>query len=810
MKTFLRFLLHNKLYTSVNVLGLTLSLTFVIVLASFTDSLLSDRQHERSADLYVSDMTSDPFFQYDAMMATARQMPEIEKIAVFGNEHFDIYIGKASEAAKKSVKMETVDSVFFQIYKVDVVAGDPQQAITSGQGCVLTRSLATALFGEGNPIGQTLRLDNAWDNTEKSADLTVMAVVEDLRKTVISHDVHAFVPLDVRRQIDGEDWSSRWSKAITAEMLYYMVRCNSSVRHDRDAFNQRAAKTYRSFMVDSSSYDKDNKLQFIPLRERMFTDSKYELGVFERGDKGKMTIFFSAAMAILLFAMINYVNLTVAQTSFRAKEMSLRRLYGTGRWQTSRRLFGESLVLISLSALMALALSFAVETKASELLGSTVRISDSITIANVLIAIAFIAIIALIAAIVPASILSRYKPIDVVHGTFRYKSKQLFGKVFIALQCAISIVLVCSALTIWRQTRHMIAAPLGYDYTNLVSTNINGLRWGLNDDDYKNGNPSQKMLTLREELRRLPAVKAVSLSSASMSGNDFLGNIIGDVADKNICQMMEVDSAWFDVMGIKLLADFHTRSDMARYLNEEAADLLHLKREEQNFVFSTNNADMVTRCDLAGIFANFHCGSISIPIRPMSIGIVDFDRPTARNNSIAGAINVRTTAQTAEILGQIKAKCEKLGFSTDAIKFFSDNIHDQFDEERKLAQLVMSFMVIAIVISMLGSFAMATFFVRQRRKDIAVRKVLGSSSSEVTSYVLRQYMLPIVVGVVAAVPLSWRIMEHWLSQYSYRVGFGLWPVAAASLMVIGLALISALAGSASIARSNPARWINKE
>lgn len=810
MKTFFRFLIRNKLYTLVNVFGLTLSLVFVIVLAAFTDSLLTDRQHKRSSDLYISDMTKSPFFQYDAMMTTVRQMPEIEKVAPFGNYYFKIFKGRADKAATEETQMLTVDSVFFQLYHVDVVAGDAEQAIKSGTGCVLTESLATTLFGDKNPIGQPLHLVSSWHDTGTSFDVTVMAVVKDLKRTALSNASQGFVPMQVRRELDGEDYLSRWGQTIMSEMLFYMVRCNPSVRHSLDDFNARAAKIYNSVMTNKENAEKDNFLTFVPIKNRIFAESQYEVGAFEHGDKGKMTIFFTAAMAILLFAIINYVNLTVAQTSFRAKEMSLRRLFGTGRWQTSKKLFGESLTLISISALIALGLSFLVEGKASELLGSTVKIADSLTLQNILIAVAFIIIIAIVSAIVPASILSRYKPIDVVHGTFRYKSKQLFGKIFIALQCAISIVLVTASLTIWRQTRYMIAAPLGYDYTNLISANLNGIRMGMTEDDLKEGNPSQAMLTLREELRRLPSIKAISLSSSSISGQDFSGSAIGDITDRNICHIICADSSWFSVMGIKLLADYHTNSDIACYLNENAMKVLHLKREPQNFIFATNGADLIKHNDLAGVFTDFHCGAITRPIMPTALLITDFDHPHGNNIAAAGSINIRTTAQTAEILEQIKKTCEKIGFDTDKIEFFSDHIYDQFEEQRTLGQLVVCFMVIAIIISMLGSLAMATFFVRQRRKDIAVRKVLGSSSSEVTRYVLRQYMLPIVIGTAVAIPLSWRIMEQWLSQYSYRVGFGWWPAVAASVVVVGLALVSAMAGTESVARSNPAKWINKE
>lgn len=810
MKTFFRFLFRNKLYTTVNVMGLTLALMFVIVLASFTDSLLTDRQHERASDLYVADMTKAPFFQYDAMMATARQMPEIEKITVFGNYYFNVFKGKSDKAVMEGDDFMTVDTLFFQLYNVDVIAGDPKQAIKSGSGCVITRQTATTLFGDSNPIGQPLRFTSSWHDNGSSVVLTVMAVIDDLKKTVLTHETKGFVPMSVRRQLEDDNYLSRWSNSIMSEMLFYMVRCNSSVRHDLDNFNARLDKTYKSLIVNSENQEKDNHLVFTPIKDRIFYASTYEVGMFERGDKGKMTIFFTAAMAILLFAIINYVNLTVAQTSFRAKEMSLRRLYGTSREQTVRRLFMESLLLISLSALIALGLAFAVEDKASVLLGSTVDVRYSLSLKNILIAAAFIIVMSTVAAVVPASILSRYKPIDVVHGTFRYKSKQLFGKIFIALQCCISIVLVVASLTIWRQTHHMIAAPLGYDYRNFISVMLNGMNMQLTSDDYKAGNPSQPMITLREELRRLPSVEAISLSSAPLNGEGFMGNVIGNMEDRNICQMIEVDSAWFGVTGIKLLADYHLNSDNAQILNEEAADYLHLKREPQNFVFCTDNSSFEMRYDLGGILSNYHCGAISTPIRPVALKIVDFDHPTPQNHAMAGSINIRTKDQSAQTLEQIRQVCHKLGLESDQLKFFSDSINDHFEEENNLAQLVMSFMVIAIVISMLGSLAMATFFVRQRRKDIAVRKVLGSSSSEVSRYVLRQYMLPIVVGVVVAVPLSWRIMEQWLDGYSYRVAFGWWPVAVASIIVIGLALVSALAGTVSVARSNPAKWINKE
>ena len=381
--------------------------------------------------------------------------------------------------------------------------------------------------------------------------------------------------------------------------------------------------------------------------------------------------------------------------------------------------------------------------------------------------------------------LSSMKPIEAVKGAFRRKSNMIFGKIFIVIQNVSTIVMIACAITMYLQVKHLITAPLGYDFEGIINIPY------LYSRDRNIGG-----LLLREELMKLPCVEKVSFSCGEPHGRG--NNNTYSYEGKTLSfQIFLCDSVFTDLLGIKLKKDNRLATPYKNYINRQALNELGLNEDAKDFFYAE---EMIP---LAGIIEDVKIGNVLTDQHPLRIQIA---KPF--ENFIPWNVLIKINGDEQQALTDIKKVYEKI-YSKEAadatfeIPFLRQQIEDDFEKQKALSIILTIFALIAIMISMLGLMAMSTFYVRQRATDIAVHKVMGGRSMEVLTKLVRTFMLYVLIAAALSIPIIYYVMNDWLSQFSYRISIYWWIYVASALLAILICFISVVTQCNKASNTNP-------
>ena len=766
-KSFFNFLERNKAYTAIDLFGLSVSLMFVILIASYVVGELStDRYHEKVERIYELSNGRDIGSAFEIGYRLEERYPEIEKVChVFCNifDHLPIQNGDQN----LTVNLMLADTTFFDFFNFPLVKGHWEQALAAKNYAVISESFANKYFGNEDPIGKTIRV-------KEDLTLVVNGVMKDIRHSVIP-DKDILARVDNLKAV-GYDMFDNYNSA-GAVNVFVMERAGADI-------SSRSEEIKDWFKTFFWIYERElsTVVEFIPLKKLYFWEPEGQLGsvTIERGDYKFVVILLSVGLLILLFAIINYINLTVAQTGFRAKEMATRRLLGSSRKELFARLIMESTMLTTISFLLGLLLAFFFAPFASDLLQKKIDITEMVTPLNGLIVILLITLTGFVAGLLPAIVISNAKPIEVVRGTFRKQTKMVFSKFFIIFQNVITICLVAASITMFLQIRYLVNAPLGYNSTNIIDI------YGGELPDRKTG------YTLVNELEQLACVNRVGVSEGTpfSMGMNFTGVYDG----KNISsQEFRGDKTFFDMLGFEILRDNQVAGTVRYYLSEEFMKVLELPEDARSY--KQRNWEEVP---LAGIVKDFQLNNILTAKRPTVVMICS-NRDDVRLRSIT--VEVKGDPFVAR--KEVAAVYEKLTGLEFSGMFINEQVEKSFTAQKRTLKIVMIFAVIAVLISLLGLLAMSTYFIQQRSSEIAVRKVFGSTNAQVLIRLVKAFLMYVAIAFVIAVPLVWYFMNGWLADYSYRIELSPWIYATAGLFCLVISFITVLVQSYQAAISNP-------
>ena len=792
MKSYLKFLSRNKVYTFISVVGLAVSLMFVILLGDYAWRQFSiDSQHPDVERLYMVGTAGD-FVTWPQMAAEMQeQFPEVEATCRLFSQCGKI---KALGHGEREVKdneqciMLLTDSTFFQFFNFRLVEGDPQTALDAPDKCVITQHLARQLFADGNAIGETLQLVGnrvVWVDGEDPYDSTlvyrVAGIVSDLDRTVLPNETQVIASMERYPQVMGYSLQPNTIAYGGTGYCKTLLRLKpkADVEHVRQAAQRLMEKNYPVFTRMNMG-----PATLTPLRQVMFAPQNTGLGL-QCGDSSRLHILFAAVLAILFFAVSNYINLTVANTGFRAKEMATRRLFGSTGLRISIKLIAESTLMVALSFAIGVALAFCFEQDAANLFKGKIALATDISFATVSVCLGFILLVGIVSGILPTWHLSRYQPIDIVKGTFRFRSKMLLSRVFIILQNVATVVMLTAALTIWLQLRHIVDAPMGYN----------------TDDLYLVISPETvESQTLRSRLEQMPMVERVGEWEGSTFTDNWnsMRSITRD--DKMILlYVTTLDSTAYNLYGLRILQDYGATVD-GYYLTEEAMRQIGLSDTDRTIPI---NGDMNT--PLNGVLADFHKGNVLSSVLPYGIRVKE---------NIDGANFLVKTNGSADATKALSQMLIDLGCPADeaaeTVHSLQSDIRETLEDRQNTLDIITLFTLVAIVISVMGFVGMSLFFIRQRKKDIGIRKIMGSTTSEVMWLMLRTFCMPLLVSFVVAVPLSYYIMARWLEDFSYRIALSPWIFAATCAFSLLTAILSVGIQIWRAARTNPVESIKTE
>lgn len=796
MKYFFRFLKNNPLYAVINVVGLALSLMFVILIGDYTYRQFSiDKWHKNHERIYVlgtengNSLLSWP----DCAHSLKDRYPEVEDVCCVYMHNGKIkHEDKVYEESQgdNAGNIMLADSNFFRFFDFKMIDGDRETALDSPEKCVVTESLAKALFPDGNALGQPLQIegtryvfvsDDNGDPYDSSLVYTVSGVIKDLDKTVFLNETAVIANFERAPQVLGYRLRNDLmaSGPLGSTLSFLMLRPGASLEDKIEDLTSYCIESIPVF-----NFYGNTKAAIIPLDDLMFAPQNTGAGL-QTGDKSLLGILLAVVLAILMFAVTNYINLTVANTGFRAKEMATRRLLGSDGLGISLELIGESTLMVFISFIIGGALALLLEDKVAVLFKGKIDILKDINLATVSVSLVFIILTGVISGIMPTVSLSRYKPIDVVKGSFRYHSKMVLCRIFIILQNVITMTMMTATLTILLQMNHLVKAPLGYNTENIYRVSSD--------------NPE----VLRNTLKSQPFIQGIgSFSGTSLDGNYRSMSTRKDKDNNNLLVYLTTwDKEFIDIMGINLVKDNHLSGDV-KYINEELAGKLSLGDGESEVTWGDGKVMQV-----AGIFSNFHMTNILDPYQPFLISVKDTDEIEDPNFMVKTDGSPDARKKLCDLIKEIDGTTEHLDWKLQSV---DDNIKASLNEEKNTMRIVSIFTGVAVLISILGFIGMSLFFIRQRKKEIGVRRIMGSTTNEVLSLLLTKFCAPLLVSFIFAVPLSWFIMDKWLESFSYRIGLSPWIFIASGAVSLLIAVVSIFFQTLHAAHSNPADAIRAE
>lgn len=796
MKYFFRFLKNNPLYAVINMVGLALSLMFVILIGDYTYRQFSiDKWHRNHERIYVlgTENRNSLMSWPDCAHSLKDRYPEVEDVCCVYMHNGKIkHEDRVYEEAQgdNAGNIMLADSNFFRFFDFKMIDGDRETALDSPEKCVVTESLAKALFPDGNALGQPLQIegtryvfvsDDNGDPYDSSLVYTVSGVIKDLDKTVFLNETAVIANFERAPQVLGYRLRNDLmaSGPLGSTLSFLMLRPGASLEDKIEDLTSYCIESIPVF-----NFYGNRKAAIIPLDDLMFAPQNTGAGL-QTGDKSLLGILLAVVLAILMFAVTNYINLTVANTSFRAKEMATRRLLGSDGLGISLELIGESTLMVFISFIIGGALALLLEDKVAVLFKGKIDILKDINFSTVSVSLLFIVLTGIISGIMPTISLSKYKPIDVVKGSFRYHSKMVLSRIFIILQNVITMTMMAATLTILLQMSHLVKAPLGYNTENIFRVSSD--------------NPE----VMRNALKSQPFVQEIgSFSGTSLDGNYRSMSTRKDKDNNNLLVYLTTwDKEFIDIMGINLVKDNHLSGDV-KYINEELAGKLSLGDGESEVTWGDGKVMQV-----AGIFSNFHMTNILDPYQPFLISVKDTDEIEDPNFMVKTDGSPDARKKLCDLVKEVDGSTEDIDWKVQSIE---STIKASLNEEKNAMRIVSIFTGVAVLISILGFIGMSLFFIRQRKKEIGVRRIMGSTTNEVLSLLLTKFCAPLLVSFIFAVPLSWFIMDKWLESFSYRIGLSPWIFIASGAVSLLIAVVSIFFQTLHAAHSNPADAIRAE
>ncbi len=788
MNSYLKFLSRNKLYTFINIAGLAVSLMFIILMGDYTWRQYSiDRWHKNADRIYLMGNESF-FFMWPQEAEDIKNLcPEVEEACCVMSQSGKIKYGQreVKDGENENGIIMLTDPVFFRFFDFKLLEGDRQTALDSPDKCVITKRLAKRLFGDKNPIGESLQIVGdrhvsigSEDPSDSTLYYRVSAVVEDLDRTVLPNETQIIVNMERFPQVLGYDLKGNALAygPTGANKMFLMLRPGMTLEHKKNIINGHLKKAHPAGWGDY-------KVSLTPLTDVLYALQNEGSGL-QKGDKTRLRILLAAVLAILFFAVSNYINLTVANTNFRAKEMATRRLFGSSQAEISLKLIAESTLMIAVAFLIGFGLALCFQDDAVALFKGKIALINDISVGTVSVCFAFILLVGIISGILPSYQISRYQPIDIVKGNFRYHSKMLLGKLFIVLQNVITVTMLTAALVIWLQLNHLIHAPLGFNTENL----------------YYIYPPDGKEQMVRSQLEKMPFVERIGTCQGT-SFTQFNTNAKGIKRDGKYLMLLvtELDKTAFELLGLKIRQDYGMHGG-GYYLTEEALRQTGYTEKTRELDWGDGDKDPIE-----GIISDFHIINVLQDIRPFIIRLSD----TKEYPGFLVKTNGDKQAKAAFIQMNKDA-----GVPDEAMEWsvfgMEESIAETFEEQQNTLHIISLFTLIAIIISIMGYVGLSLFFIRQHEKEIGIRKIMGSTSREVMWRMFRIFCAPLLLSFAIAIPLSWFIMHDWLSNFSYRITLSPWIFIVTCAFALLVSILSVYVQIMKAVRTNPVESIKTE
>lgn len=788
----LRNLKKNKGYSFINIFGLAVGIAVCILIMLFVqDELSYDRFHEKSdrtfrlcLDAAAGEIAEQCVTTCAPLAETlVREIPEIETAVRFRNYGFPVF--RYREKAFSEEKVFWADSSLFDVFTIPFLKGNPKTALSQLNALVITETMAKKYFGEENPIGKIINSDNRFD-------YIVTAVVKDMPDN--SHFHFDFIASltrynDTRSPIwfnnnwytyvvlrEGASWQEVDKKINPALTKYYKPQIEAAFQ-----------TTWEELVKKGAKYN----FNLQPITD-IHLNSHYAQELEPNGSMANVYIFSLIAFAILCIACFNFMNLSTARYSGRAKEVGIRKTLGSDFGQLVRQFLSESIILVFVSTLISILFVYLLIPVFNDISGKEITLNLFNNFYTIPLLLLLILIVGSAAGIYPALFLASFKPMTILGGKFKDGIKgKAFRSGLVIFQFAISIILIIGTVIVYSQLNYMQNKNLGYEKEQLLII-------------HKTDDLGDNIQAFKDELRKNPNVKSLT-NSAQLPGMHYGDNLYESRVDgKSYRQLLRQGYGDYDFAStfkIKIAdgryysRDWAVDADNSIVINEAAVKALRLKNPIGSEIYETGIGDETRTLKVVGIMKDFHFQSLHQQIEPLAMMLIT--QGAARYTTIRlSTDNIRQSVESIKSIWDSYAGNQQFEYT-----FFNDDYDLLYKSEERTSKLFVSFAILAILIGCLGLFGLAAYTAEKKTKEIGIRKALGASVKSVLILLSKEFVKWILIANAVAWPIAYLLMNQWLNDFAYRTDISMmvFITAGASALLIALGAVSYQAFKAALA-----------
>lgn len=801
-----RNLMKHKFISFINLFGLTMGLTCCLLITIYI-------LHETSYDKYNVNANriyrvTRSFNNKDAVVSLRlgtiappfgpllqNYFPDIQKITRFlPNGKTPV---KYEDKLFNENQLYFADENVFDVFTVNVVKGNPQKALNDPFTVMLTEDIAKKYFGNEDPMNKMIRMNNRFN-------LKVTGVFKSFPSN--SH-IHPEIMVSFNTLKDTAVYGARnleTNYGNNSFFTYLLLPDNYPAKNiesqfpaflDRDVHFPGAPASFKPSTVTKLGLQ---KLTDIHLRSHLDFEAE------ENGDIARVYVFSAIALIILLIACINYMNLSTARSTLRAKEIGIRKVAGATRSELIAQFLSESVLIAWISMALAILAAWMIIPSLNKLSGLQLSPGLLLEWKWVLPVLLVPFAVGILSGIYPALFMSSFQPVKTLKGLFRAGGKTIsFRKALVVTQFGISIVLIITTAIVFQQLRYMQQAKLGYSKDHVVVLPYY-FTSGSQYEAFRNDLLSNATIHNLGRSSRIPTGRLLDSQNAATESGDSLQPVTTEL------KFLATDYDFIPSYDIKMAAGRNFSrafaTDTAGFvMNEATVKVLGWKSNEaaigKNFMYANLKGKVI------GIVKDFHFESMHQRIVPIVMIL-----PKPDQNNFYNALTIKISGNNLNgALSDIEKTWKRyLPEMPYEFNFLDDNFNKLYRSEERQGSLFTIFACIAIFIACLGLLGLSSFAITQRIKEIGIRKVLGASAGAIVVLLSRDFLKLVLVAAVIAFPIAWYAMHEWLSDFAYRISISWWIFIVAGLIAASIALITVSAMAIKAALANPVKSLRTE
>ena len=769
MKSYLKFLSRNALYTAIEAVGLIVSLAFLVIISCYTwQQFAVTREVPDYERVYALTMGDEYLNAHPGELSIVQdRVPDVEAAArlhLYGTP-----VKFNGQAVPGNPDVTEVDPALFEFFPMEFLEGSAEVLQDKNQ-VLLGEAFARKISPDMSPVGRSIVV--------RRDTCTVGGIIKEHPRSLLKE-------FEIVRAMKEPDAPVTTGFILPVNLELIRFREGTDIEAARALIDTVLVHEYES------SYLKVNKPMrsfTIPVKELYFSEMARTSGVARSGNSTLVYVLIAVGVLLLLSALFNYINLSVALTGKRSREMAIRTALGESQARISGRYIGEAVAFVTVCLILALLLAKALEPVFNRNVAGDIGLEVMYSAPYMALYVLLALVVGAISGLVPAWMTFRYDPVAVIKGEQRRQTKMVFSKVFIIVQNVISVALISLALVMELQYHHLLSMPLGADVSDLYFIS--------------SGSVGQ------DELAKRPYVDRMGVSGGYPG---YCNMMLRTTVDDRMLNLgiLQCEREAFDLFGFQVVKDFGVAGD-GIWLTESVARAFSLDEADPKAPSFIN--EFWGEKEVSGIIKDFVTTSPG-ETDGNDLGMV-----------VVGPLNGQSTCvlKLNRFDAEVRADLKEIG-RQESIRFTGDEaygekvygyipelIENSMQDKRRFISLIELFMLLATLISLLGLTAMSAYYAGIQTRDIAVRKVFGGTVGSETRRAVGEYLLLVGIAILIGIPVSIYLAGKYLEQFWYRIeGYG-WVFVVAALIALLISFLSVLLQTLKAARTNPAIELKKE